>query len=186
MPSITILKTAVILALILSNSLCANNYIIDSQASSVNFETTHLRHLTVKGVFSSIRGSLIWSPDNLETSQITGDILVNSLNTNNKRRDKHLNSRDFLDSNTYPTIHFISTSITPSGNQYSVEGNLTLHGVTKPLTLMISVNNTNPNKLHVQSTLTLNRHDYGISSHKTMIKPHIQSTLSIIAIGNPN
>ena len=121
MPSITILKSTVIFTLILINNLCANNYIIDSEASSVNFEATHLRQLTVKGVFSSIRGSLIWNPNNLEASQITGDIFVNSLNTNNKRRDKHLNSRDFLDSNTYPTIHFTSTAITPSGNQYSVE-----------------------------------------------------------------
>lgn len=110
-------------------------YSIDPAHSGVHFSVRHLMISTVRGSFPGVKGTVVQDSDNPSATTIEAEIDVNSINTNDAQRDGHLKSPDFFDSATYPAMTYKSTKVTKSGGGYTVEGNLTLHGVTKPVTL---------------------------------------------------
>jgi polyisoprenoid-binding protein YceI len=92
----------------------------------------------VRGEFSKISGTVTADPSNPGASSVTAEIDVNSINTREPDRDKHLKSADFLDVATYPTIKFQSTKIEPDGPEgYKVTGNLTVRGATREVVLNV-------------------------------------------------
>jgi len=92
----------------------------------------------VKGEFSHITGSVEFDPANLAVCQVEATIDASTVSTREPDRDRHLKSRDFFDVNRYPTITFRSTKVVSAGkDRYEVAGDLTIHGVTRPVTLHV-------------------------------------------------
>jgi len=92
----------------------------------------------VKGEFSHITGSVEFDPANLAVCRVEATIDASTVSTREPDRDRHLKSRDFFDVNRYPTITFRSTKVVSAGkDRYEVAGDLTIHGVTRSVTLHV-------------------------------------------------
>jgi polyisoprenoid-binding protein YceI len=114
----------------------AEEYGFDKAHTHIGFTVQHL--LTkVPGEFRDFDGSFTFDPNKPEASSISVTIQAASVNTDNDRRDHHLQSADFFDVEKFPTLTFNSTSVSKGDgdNKYDVVGDLTIHGVTKPVTL---------------------------------------------------
>jgi polyisoprenoid-binding protein YceI len=113
-------------------------YQIDPQHSAAQFKVRHMMIANVKGEFDKVSGTIEFDPANVAMSKVDATIDVASISTREADRDNHLKSGDFLDAATYPQIAFKSKSVTASGGgDYKVAGDLTIHGVTKPVTLEV-------------------------------------------------
>ncbi len=111
-------------------------YTIDPDHSAVIFKVKHLAISTVTGRFDLFEGSYKLDTDNLANSSVDTTIVASSINTNEKDRDDHLKSDDFLDVEKYPNITFKSKEIKKvDGSDFQIMGDLTIHGVTKEVTL---------------------------------------------------
>ena len=108
----------------------------DTVHSNVSFSVKHLMISRVHGVFKSRSGSLTTDEAHPEKSKVTASIDTGSIDTKEAQRDEHLRSADFLDSANYPVMTFESTSVQKlDGEHFKVVGNLTIRGITKPVTL---------------------------------------------------
>ncbi|GAA0498644.1 YceI family protein [Salinibacillus aidingensis] len=110
-------------------------YAVDQAHSEIGFEVKHMMVSKVKGVFESYTAEVEADDlSDLTTADISFKFDVASINTRNEDRDNHLKSQDFFDVEKHPTIEFTSTNITKDGDDYKVAGDLTITGVTKPVT----------------------------------------------------
>lgn len=109
---------------------------IDPTHSRVDFSVRHMMISNVRGQFEKFDGTVDFDPNDLSTLKLEVTIDASSINTREAQRDGHLRSPDFLNAEQFPTITFTSTSSEPAGtNQAKVHGDLTIHGVTRPVTL---------------------------------------------------
>jgi polyisoprenoid-binding protein YceI len=114
-------------------------YEIDSAHSSLQFSVRHLMVSNVRGTFTGVKGTILYDAANPSASTVEATIDVNTINTNDAQRDGHLKSPDFFDAARLPTITFRSTKVEKKGeDQFAVTGDITIHGVTKPVTLEVS------------------------------------------------
>ena len=110
-------------------------YEIDTAHSSITFKVRHF-FSKVPGSFTNFSGQIFYDTENPENSYAEANIKASSIDTNNAKRDRHLNNEDFLDTPNYPRISFRSTSWKPLGdNKFEVTGNLSVLKTTLPLTL---------------------------------------------------
>lgn len=142
------------------------SYIIDKSHSEALFQ---VRHLVTKlgGRFNDFEGTLAFDEGNLGASSVSMTIQAASIDTNNQDRDNHLRSADFFDVEQFPLITFNSTSVTGGGNNYSVVGNLTIHGVTKEVTLPAAFRGNAKDhfgnaRIGFESAFKFNRKDFGL------------------------
>ena len=127
-----------VLALVQASPAAAADYVIDTKGAhaSINFRIKHLGFSWLTGRFDRFSGDFSYDDAAPEKAKVSVTIDVASLNSNHAERDKHLKSGDFLDVAAHPKATFESTSITPSGDgKAKISGNLTLRGVTKPITI---------------------------------------------------
>ncbi|MCZ6468589.1 MAG: YceI family protein [Candidatus Dadabacteria bacterium] len=111
-------------------------YMIDPDHSQVTFKVKHLAISTVTGRFDLLEGSYSIDLENIANSNVNTSIVASSINTNKKKRDDHLRSAEFLDVEKYPNITFKSKEIkNGDGNKFQIVGDLTIHGITKEVTL---------------------------------------------------
>jgi polyisoprenoid-binding protein YceI len=142
---------------------------LDYAHTSVAFSAKHLGVATVRGHFSTVSGEVnLDDPDDPTTGSGTITIDAASISTGNEQRDGHLRGPDFLDVEKYPTITFTVTKIEKAGDKHRVEGELTIRGVTKPVSLDYEHNGsvTDPyGNTKAGGTLTgsINRKDWGLS-----------------------
>ncbi len=109
---------------------------LDKAHSSVKFSVAHLVISQVSGTFKDFDVSFTNTKDDFSDASLSAAINVGSIFTDNDGRDAHLKSPDFFNAEKYPTITFKSTSFTKTGeNTYAIAGDLTIHGVTKPVVL---------------------------------------------------
>ena len=114
----------------------AQSWTLDKAHSSLNFSVTHMMLSEVDGKFQNFDVKMTSSKPDFTDAQIDLTADVNSIYTNQEKRDGHLKGADFFDAAKYPTLAFKSKSISKvSGNKYKLMGDLTMHGVTKPVTL---------------------------------------------------
>ncbi|MGK5092981.1 YceI family protein [Deltaproteobacteria bacterium TL4] len=152
----------------------ASTYKLDAIHSSVGFGVRHLMISNVNGRFNKFEGTLEIDEAKKELISVEAQIAVDSINTEDVKRDEHLKSADFFDATKYPTITFKSTDIKRTGNNYEVTGNLTLHGVTKKIVLkgqmigLIDAGMFGGKKAGFSATTTINREDFGLSWSKNM------------------
>ena len=110
---------------------------IDSSHSGIEFQIRHLGVSNVRGSFSKVTGEVHLDEKDVTKSSVMATIDTTTVNTNEPNRDKHLNSPDFFDTAKNPTMTFRSTSLSNAGGHLSMTGDLTLNGVTKPVTLAL-------------------------------------------------
>ena len=145
-------------------------YNIDPAHSGVHFSVRHLMVSNVRGSFSGIKGSVTIDPAQPERGSVEAEIDVNTIGTNDEKRDAHLKSPDFFDAAKYPTMTFRSTKIEKTGsNSYRVTGDLNLHGVTKPVTLDVeevteeAKDPWGSTRIGASAKAKLKRSDYGLT-----------------------
>jgi polyisoprenoid-binding protein YceI len=110
----------------------AGTWVIDPVHSDVSFSVRHLVVSKVRGNFRSFEGAVVTAADPLDSS-VSVSIDLASIDTGNADRDAHVRSADFLDVEQYPTMTYRSTGVRVDGDGFVVEGELSLHGVTKPV-----------------------------------------------------
>jgi polyisoprenoid-binding protein YceI len=113
----------------------AADYEIDPAHSRAQFSVKHLMVSNVRGAFSKVSGKVNLDEKDITRSSVDVTIDATTVNTNEPKRDEHLRSPDFLDTAKYPTITFKSTKVEKNGENLKVSGNLTIHGVTRPVVL---------------------------------------------------
>jgi len=156
-------------------SAALSEWALDATHSRVGFSVPHLVISEVEGDIKKWKGKVLLDEKNLPNSQVEFTAESASIDTNNADRDKHLRSAEFFDTEKFPEIHFKSTKITKAGKGYKLQGELTMHGVTKPVTLDAVVSDavTNPWGKQVRSvkiTGQVKRQDWGLNWSKTMDK----------------
>jgi len=121
----------------------ATKWIIDPMHSEVQFKVKHLVISTVTGFFKGFNGQVITESEDFQDSEIDFSIDVNSIDTNQEARDKHLISQDFFDAEQYPKMTFKSKSLKRiSDDDYKLVGNLTVKGVTKEVSFDVEFGGT--------------------------------------------
>lgn len=115
----------------------AQSYDIDSAHSRAKFSVKHMMVTNVSGRFSNVQGKIAFDEKNLAKSSIDATVDVATVNTNEPKRDGHLKSPDFFDVAKFPTMTYKSSKFYKAGGKILVDGTLTLHGVSKPVTLTL-------------------------------------------------
>ncbi len=171
----------------------AQTWNVDKAHTQVGFEVRHF-FTKVRGRFDDFSGSITGDPANPQGASVTFTIKTASINTNEPKRDAHLKSADFFDVEKMPEITFKSTSVKPAGkDEYDVTGPLTMHGVTKEVTLRVAVLGTMKDpwgfvRTSLEATTTLNRKDFGIVWNKvldsggTMLGDDVKVTIDVEAV----
>jgi polyisoprenoid-binding protein YceI len=116
----------------------ASNWSIDPDHSDVGFKVRHMMVSNVKGNFGKVHGVVQVDDKDISKSRVTATIDTASIDTGVVKRDAHLRSPDFLEVDKYPTMTFVSTKVVRDGaDKLKVSGDLTLHGVTRPVVLEV-------------------------------------------------
>lgn len=142
---------------------------LDPTHSDVNFRVKHLVISTVTGSFGKFEATAETEGDNFETAQVRFSADVNSISTNQEQRDGHLKSPDFFDVANFPTLTFVSSSVKKTGeDQYTITGDLSLHGVTKQIELHVEHGGIMKDpygniKAGFEVTGKINRKDFGLN-----------------------
>jgi polyisoprenoid-binding protein YceI len=143
---------------------------LDPAHSSAEFKVKHMMISNVKGTFTGLTGTLTEHTGDSSLSSVEASFDVSTVNTHDAQRDGHLKSADFFDAEKYPTMTFKSTKVEQKGEaEYRVTGDLTIHGVTKPVTLVVE-GPTQPAKdpwgntrIGISATTKINRKDFGLN-----------------------
>jgi len=152
----------------------AATWVLDPAHTNINFSVRHMMLSDVTGEFDKFSGTITANDDDPKSVEIEVTIDAASINTRNEKRDMHLKSPDFLDVAKYPTITFKSLKIEPvSDTKWKITGNLTMHGVTKPVVLEVTgptpeVNVMGAVHRAASATTTINRQDFGVAFNKTL------------------
>ena len=144
----------------------AGTWTIDPVHSDVVFTVRHMMVSKVRGRFGSFEGEIVTGEDPLD-SRVTASIDLASVDTNHPDRDNHLRSADFLDVATHPTMTFRSARVRSDGDGFVVDGELSLHGVTKNVPLSLELNGFGPDlyggtRAGFSANTEINRRDFGI------------------------
>jgi len=165
-------------------------YKIDPSHSNVGFSIRHF-FSKVPGKFKTYEGTITVDPKDLSKTMVDVTIDTASIDTGNGDRDSHLQSSDFFDAAKFPKITFKSTSVTPSGaTKATLKGDLTMHGVTKPVTLEAEVLGFSPDpwgnfRAGFEAKTKINRQDFGVSWNKvvegggSMLSDEVEITINI-------
>ena len=144
-------------------------YTIDPAHSGAGFKIRHLMVAYIRGGFSGVTGEVTVDQSNPANTKINATINATSLHTHDEKRDAHVKGADFLETDKYPTITFVSKKVTPDGkNQWKVTGDLTLHGVTKEATLEVESAGVEAKdpwgnlRTGAEATTVIKRSDYGL------------------------
>ncbi len=158
-------------ALLIAGVATAQNWSLDKAHSKLGFGVTHLLVSEVEGNFNSFDAKITSSTDDFSDAVIELTAEVASINTNNEGRDKHLKGADFFDAEKFNTLSFKSKSFTKvEGKKYKLTGDLTMHGITKTVTLDVVFNGTAVHPYNKKTiagfkvTGTFKRSDFGVGS----------------------
>jgi polyisoprenoid-binding protein YceI len=143
---------------------------IDPAHTAAEFKVRHMMISNVKGHFGKISGTLTLDSSDLSKSSLSAVIDASSIETRDPQRDGHLKSADFLDVEKFPTLSFKSTKVTPlEDGEFSVEGDLTIHGVTRKTVLTVEAptpqtkdpwGNT---RIGISASTKIQRKDFGLN-----------------------
>ncbi|MBR2648597.1 MAG: YceI family protein [Sediminibacterium sp.] len=144
-------------------------YKIDPMHSEITFKVKHLMITNVTGSFQQFDATMESNEDDFSDATISFEADVNSISTNNEQRDGHLKGADFFAADEFPKLQFSSTSFTKkSADTYSLKGNLTIKGITKPVELTVEYGGNmtdfyGQNKAGFEITGKINRSDFGLT-----------------------
>ena len=183
-----IFSAAAALFLLVSTAFAADTYKIDPVHSNALFE---VRHLTVNdfiGRFNGVSGTIVFDGENASNSSVEVEIDANSVDTHSQRRDGHIKSPDFLNAAQFPKLTFKSSSVEKTGdNTYQVSGDLTIRGVTKPLSVEVVHVGSADTRMGYRSgfsaSFTVNRRDFNVNyGSKEIVSDELTITLNIESV----
>lgn len=172
----------------------SGKWAIDPVHSEIGFSVRHLMVTKVRGRFTGFEGTFVTADDPLQSS-VEASIDLSTIDTANEDRNAHLRSADFFDVRNHPTLTYRSTGVRADGDGFVVDGELSLHGVTKSVPLKLEVNGFQPNtpfgdtRAGFSATAEIDRNDFGITfnsvldgggvglGHKVSILLEIQAVL---------
>ncbi len=146
-----------------------STYILDPMHSEVTFKVKHLMITNVTGSFQNFSATMTASSEDFSDAAINFEAAIDSIATGNEQRDTHLKSEEFFDATAFPTMRFVSTALVQkSGSNYSLTGNLTLKGITKPVSLDVDFGGTMTDfygqfKAGFEISGTINRSEFGLT-----------------------
>ena len=160
----------------------AETYTIDGGHTQANFTWTHFGFSNPTGGFDNIAGTITYDADHPEKSSVEVTIAIDSLNTHVADLDTHLKKPDFFDAAQFPTATFKSTRVVAAAakDNFKVSGDLTIHGVTKPVTLDAKLNRaavhpmTNQPTIGFDGSVTIKRSDFGIAAYVPNVSDEIR------------
>jgi len=163
----------------------AGSYALETTHARVLFATSHMGFSMWYGDFSGTTGSLILDPQKVAAAVLDVSIPVASVSTTNSTLDGELKSAAWFDAAKFPTIHFKSTKVTPTGPTTAlVSGDLTFHGITKMVTLDATFKAFGPNPMSKVITIgfevkgKLKRSDFGVSTYPALIGDEVDLMIS--------
>jgi polyisoprenoid-binding protein YceI len=142
---------------------------IDPSHSLAEFSVRHMMVSTVKGRFTDVSGSIQFDPANLADARVDVEIGAASISTGDEKRDAHLQSGDFLDVENYPRLSFVSSRVEPlAEDRARVYGDLTIHGVSRPVVLEAEFNGSGQSPFGTtvagfSAHTSFNRKDFGLN-----------------------
>jgi polyisoprenoid-binding protein YceI len=146
----------------------AGTWTIDPVHSEVGFSVRHLMVSKVRGRFATFQGEIVTGEDPLDSS-VTATVELSSVDTNDAGRDEHLRSADFFEIESHPHLVYRSTGVRQDGNDFVVDGELTLHGVTRSVPLRLELNGFQAStplgdtRVGFSAQAEVDRRDFGIS-----------------------
>jgi polyisoprenoid-binding protein YceI len=146
--------------------LVAGTWTIDQAHSAIGFTVRHVMISKVRGSFNAFSGSITVSDDPLQ-SAVNAEIDASSISTGDEQRDNHLRSADFFEADKHPKWTYASTSVDAKGSDFVVHGNLTIHGVTRPVDLELEFNGVGGDpwggtRAGFSASTEINRKDFGL------------------------
>jgi polyisoprenoid-binding protein YceI len=161
----------------------AETYTLDDAHSGVTFKIGHLGISTVAGRFNDVAGEFTLDKADPTKASFGLTIKADSVDTNNKKRDDHLRSPDFFNVKQFPTLTFKSKSVKAVEGGYEVTGDLTLHGTTKPVTLLLKGGATaefpkGVQRIGFSSDLVLKRSDFEMKTMAPAISDDVAISIS--------
>lgn len=149
-----------------AKTLTAGTWTIDPSHSEVGFTVRHLMVSKIRGSFKGFSGAITIGDDPV-LSAVEASIDMTSVTTNDDNRDAHLRSADFFHTENHPTMTYRSTGVRADGDNYVVDGELTLHGVTRPVALNLEFNGVSGDpwggtRAGFSAETEINRKDFGI------------------------
>ncbi|HEY9234392.1 MAG TPA: YceI family protein [Phenylobacterium sp.] len=148
--------------------ISAATYKVDPHHTQVVWSVDHMGFSILYGMFGEMSGNLTLDPANPSAAKVAIDIPISGMTNPSPAFTKHLQSKDFFDIATHPTAKFVSTAVVVNGQNAKITGDLTLHGVTKPVTLDAKLTGAGANPMSkvetvgFSATTTLKRSDFGL------------------------
>lgn len=157
----------------MSTTTTSRTWSIDPVHSQVDFGVRHMMISTVRGTFGELEGTIHLDEDDLTNSSVEVSIDAASIDTRNEDRDTHLRSGDFLNVEEHPTLRFKSRSVEPAGDGFVVQGDLTIRGVTREVTLEAEElgRGTDPwgnPRVGFRADTRINRKDFGLTWNQAL------------------
>jgi polyisoprenoid-binding protein YceI len=145
----------------------AGTWTIDPVHSEVGFSVRHMMVSKVRGKFTSFSGEIVTGETPADSSA-TAEIDLASIDTGADQRDAHIRSADFFDVESYPKMIYRSTGVRPDGDDFILDGDLTLKGVTRSVPLRLELNGFGPDafggtRAGFTATTEINRRDFGVN-----------------------
>ena len=162
------LRTTFLASLLAVSTAQAAPYKVDEAHSMAIFRASHLGISQTYGRFNDISGSFEWDASSPESASLSVTIQASSIDTNHEKRDQHLRNPDFFNAVQFPVITFVSSSFTPrQDGTYTVAGTLTLHGVSKEITVELHAVGEGSDpwggyRAGFHTAFTIDRVDYGM------------------------
>jgi len=169
-----ILKTFVLLLVLTSINFAQTEWAIDKSHSKVGFSVTHMLIAEVDGIFKNFDGKIVTNGDSFENASVSLNVDINSIFTDNEKRDNHLKSDDFFNAEKYPEMTFVGKKFSKVDDKnYVLVGDLTIRDVTKEVKLDVVLNGqiTDPwgnKRAGFKLTGEVNRFDYGLKWNTVM------------------
>ena len=165
----------------ISTAAHAQKWKINLPKTQVNFEVSYLKNSVIKGKFHKVEGIINYDENNPQNTEVNFTVYSDSIDTDLKPRDYFIRRKELLNTKQYPTVKFVSTKtrlINPR-NGY-VTGNFTALGLTRPMTVKVTLTDANAKKtaLNFEATGLINRHDYGVTAFPNIFGSTIPITIS--------
>lgn len=153
--------------------MATQRFDIDTSHSGVHFTVRHMVISKVRGTFGRWQGQLEFDEAAPAKSKVSVRIETASIDTRDEKRDGHLRSPDFFDAEKHPAIAFESTKVEAAGNEYRVTGDLTIHGVTKPVVLQAEYLGAGKDpwggqRIGFSARTKINRKDFGLNWNQVL------------------
>ena len=163
------------------------SYDVDKGHSALLFRIKHIDVGYTYGRFNDFSGSLVVDDANLGSAKVEITAKMDSVDTNDAKRDQHLKSPDFFNVAQFPTMTFKSTSVSKDGSTYKVQGNLTLHGVTKSLTISMQKTGEGDDpwgnhRIGYEGQMSFNRSDFGMDKMPGAVGDKVWVTIAVEGI----